>query len=441
MKLKHVVASMCVLGLISSPALATTKHKHHKKQEVESQEAYKGEAYKGELAAPIAMCPKTDIYTMTLDEMSQNVGRAKATVGCDKPLSLAGGIAFDSHWFNLHTGYAGENMRRLALNDAYINVFGTVNEWTEAFASLSYSGFNSDGDITTDNTLQGNYSNSYRADDLTLEQGFITFRNMSWSPLFLRVGKEFADFGRYEIHPMVRSFTQVLSESLNTTAQLGFITPMGLYGSVYSFNNGMAEGAGHDQPNYGGNIGFGQPNDQLGYDLGIGYMYDFTGVDDVAYAVGTFNGTGQYGSYAGDRVSAISLYGRVNSGPFAVGINYVTALQSFSNLALPEDNNNLTSGAKPWAANIKAGYGFNLWSKNQNISLGYEHSGDAQFIFLPESRWLAGYNVDILTNTNLGLEYTYDIAYDEAGTAGTTGTIATVDNSSTLTLRVAVKFG
>lgn len=438
MKLKHVVVSMCALGLISSPVFAATQSKHHKKHETETQDNYKGETYKGELSTLV--CPKTDIYITTLDEMSQNVGRAKPTIGCDKPLSLAGGINFDSHWFNRHTGYAGENMDRLALNDAYINVYGTVNEWTEAFASLSYSQFN-DGSDTADNILLGTYSNSYAADTLTLEQGFITFRNMNWSPLFLRIGKEFSDFGRYEIHPMVRSFTQVLSETLQTQAQLGFITPMGLYGSAFTFNNNMTNGTGHPQNNYGGNIGFGQPNDQLGYDLGIGYLYDFTGIDDVAYAVGTFNGTGINGSYTGDTVGAISLYGKLNSGPFAFGVNYVTALESFSSLALPEDNNHLTSGAKPWAANAKAGYGFNMWGKNQNIYLGYEHSGEAQYIYLPESRWLAGYGIDILTNTSLGLEYTYDIAYDESGGSATSTPTYLTDNSSTLTLRAAVKFG
>ncbi|MBV8802703.1 MAG: LbtU family siderophore porin [Gammaproteobacteria bacterium] len=440
MKLKHVVVSMCVLGLISSPVLASTKNKHHKKQETQTQENYKGEAYKGELAAPV-MCPKTDIYTMTLDAMSQNIGRAKPTVGCDNPLSFAGGINFDAHWFNRHNGYAGENTRRFALNDAYLNLYGNVNEWVQAFASLSYSGFNSVAE-TGDNYLPGTYSNSYRADALTLEQGFITFRNMNWSPLFVRVGKEFTDFGRYEIHPMVRSFTQVLSESLHTQAQLGFLTPMGLYGSVYTFNNDLAQGTGgHPQNNYGGNIGFGQPNDQFGYDLGIGYLYDFTGVDDVAYAVGTFNGTGQYGNYAGDRVGAISLYGRLNTGPFFFGANYVTALDNFSSLALPENNNSLTSGAKPWAANAKVGYGFNVWGKNQGISLGYEHSGDSQYIFLPESRWLVGYDVEVLPRTTLGLEYTYDIAYDEAGGATTSTATFINDNASTLTLRAAVQFG
>lgn len=440
MKLKHVVVSMCVLGLISSPALAATKHKSAKKHAVETQDNYKGEMYKGEL--PVVMCPKTDIYTMTLDAMSQNVGRAKATVGCDKPISFAGGIAVDAHWFNRHNGYAGENTRRIALNDAYLNIFGNVNEWTEAFASLSYSGFNGATE-TDENFLPGVYSNSYEDDSLTLEQGFITFRNMNWSPLFLRLGKEFQDFGRYEIHPMVRSFTQVLSESLHTTAQLGFLTPMGLYGSAYTFNNNMTENNnGHEKNNYGINIGFGQPNDQLGYDLGIGYMYDFTGVDDVAYAVGTYNGSGsKYGSYEGNRVDAISLYGRLNTGPFAFGVNYVTALQSFNSAALPENNNDLTDGAKPWAANVKAGYGFNVWGKNQNVYLGYERSGDAQYIYLPESRWLAGYGIDVLTNTNVGLEYTYDMPYSESGGATTDTATYIKDNSSTLTLRAAVKFG
>ena len=451
MKLKYVGAAMCVLGVVSCQAFAATNHtkhkkhmRHHQAQVVTSSvQTYKDEV----LPQLVEACPKTDMYTLLMDRLDQNTGRAKPTVGCDNPISFAGGINFDTKWGNRSIGYMGENNARLALNDAYLNVFGNVNEWTTAFMSLGYSNYN-DALVTTFNTRgqrPGVYSSNQGPDTLNLEQAFITIRNWNYMPIFLQLGKQFQPFGRYEIHPMTRSMTQVLSETLRTSAEIGFIVPMGLHGAAYVFDNTLRSAnsagiiKGHTQTNYGAELGYDMMSDQLGFDIGLGYMYNMVGVNDVAYAVGKFNGGSAPGGIPHyiNTVGAGSLYADVNSGPFSLGIRYVSAISRFSSADLGNNAFGIvasTRGAKPWAAGIVGAYGYTAWGKNQNLYLGYQASGDAINIFLPKSRWLAGIGVDMWKNTNVGLEWNHDIDYS-------TGTGGTGNGSNAVNLRVGVKFG
>lgn len=464
LNLKLVAASMSMLGLISCPTFANSQDQHnmkHHRMSAQEHENYKDEGavgYKGEgLIAPI--CPNISMYTLLTDSMSQNVGRAKPTVDCDKPIQIAGGINFDTLWGNRHRGYQGETFERFALNDAYINFTGNVNSWVKAFIELSYTNIEEEPlfEEDDDDTKLGIYSHAY-SEHLDLQQGVIIVGAPERYPLFLRLGKQFLDFGRYQIHPMTRSFTQVMTETLQTSVELSFISGwdgMALHGSLFAFENPMSKHDVDDEDedefendelgktNYGGQIGLGVINDQFGWDVGVGYIYDFTGVNDVAYAVTLFNSgfiDGE-GSYE-DRVDAATIYGMINSGPFSLSAHYVSALQHFNSedLSSPDDEDDEdhddedNGGAKPWSADITAAYGFNAFEKSQNVYVGYQVSGDAVNLLLPRSRWLVGYGIDVLKNTNVGFELSHDQDYSEDD--GGTG-----DGSFRGILRVGVKFG
>jgi hypothetical protein len=458
MKLKLVVASMSVLGLISCPVFAATSAQHkYQKSQVEN---YKGEEevanYKGE-AFP-RPCPKVDMYQPLLDLMGQNIYRAKPTVDCDKPIQFAGGINFDYQMVGpLNVGYMGENNNRFALNDAYLNATGHVNSWVHAFLEISYSTINAlplNGTITSgpdafDKPKPGIYSEAYDLDTLTLQQGYIFVGDLERFPLFAKLGKQFVNYGQYVIHPITRSMTQVMTETLQTAAQGSFISGWNgfdFHGSIFAFENTMGQvddddaliiGAdGHQHTNYGGQIGFGRLNDQFGFDVGVGYIYDMVGVNDVAYAVTMFrNGeVGDDGTYE-KRVNGLTVYGLLNTGPFSLSGHYVTALQHFDSLDLgSSDDDSDDDGAKPWAFDVTGAYNFNYWGKAQNLYVGYQQSGDAVNLLLPESRWTAGYGIDVMKNTNLTIEYSHDSDYDEDD--GGTG-----EDSNRVAIRLGVKFG
>jgi len=450
MKLKLVVASMSVLGLISCPAFAATqtKHTHHKMVKHHMVETHDYKAMGSLPMVPVMQMCQSDMFQQTLDFADQNVGRAKATVDCNKPLTLAGGINFDSNWGNRHMGYQGEDNKRLDLNDAYINISGTANEWTKAFVGLSYNtnnsevpGYAANEKVTANHTPKpGTFSDAYAAaNTFDVEQGFITVGKFDFLPIYLQLGKQYTDFGRYQIHPQTESLDQVFSESSHVTAKLGFVTQMGLSGSVYAFNNDVRlTSDSHKKANYGAALGYVQPGDSLGFDAGVGYMYDFTGVNAVADVVTDFNGsgdaTGGTSTYTEtSRVGAAALYGDVNSGPFSIGLRYTAALQRFSASDLTSTVGS-GAGAKPWAAGVNADYAFNAWGRNQNVYVGFQATNDAVTMALPRNRWQAGYDVALYQNTKLGVQLNHDIDYSVA--SGGTG-----QASNTVNLRLGVMFG
>lgn len=447
MKLKLVVASMSVLGLVSCPAFAatTTKHKHHHhkvmKQEVSQMETHPD--YKG-MVEPACTISHT---SMIMDASTQNMGRAwpsPCNPGWFNRIGLSGGINVDmGKWGNRNMGYMGENYQHVSLNDAYLNLTGNVNEYVKAFASIDFqTATDRDYGFGTLAPASGEYSAAYSNNishnqtAVQLEQAYMTISNFDWTPVYVQFGKQFQDFGRYEIHPITRSMTQVLSETLATSAKIGFIVPMGFHGSLYAFdtplNKNYSSGGTavrSSNTDYGANLGFDYPSDTFGFDLGVGYLYDMVGVNDVAYNVRNYNSTGYM-----NRVGALAAYGDVNSGPFTLGARYTTALQRFNVIDMPSAGVvPSTTGAKPWAAGVQAGYGFDVWGKNQNVFLGYQTSRQAAGFNLPKNRWLAGYGIDMWKNTNFGIEWDHDTAYSAANGGGLSGNLVTI--------RSSVKFG
>jgi len=445
MKLKLVVASMSVLGLVSCPVFAdsmTTKHMKHKHHHVAKKHQMVSHTdYKSMGALPVVeTCPPNQ-YASVLDVMDQNTGRAQPTEDCNKLITFAGGVNFDARWGNRGNATQGVNNQRIALNDAYLNIFGNVNDWSKAFASLSYG--DPSGIASTTESTGGQYSNVYTNvtdNKVTLEQGFIRLANFDQSPFFVQIGKQFQDFGRYAIHPIHRSTTQVLSETLRTSAELGVVLPAGFHGDLYAFDNSLRErsasvvtaSTSHPKTNYGAAIGFDVPSDQLGWGINVGYLYNMVGVNDVQQAVSqtTTGGFISGGSYH-NRVGAVTVDAMVNSGPFSLIGDYVTATNRFSSTDLVGTG---TNGAKPWAGNIKAGYGFNAWGIDQNAYLGYERTGSAVNVHLPRSRWVAGLGLDMWKNANVALELAHDIDYS-------TSNNGSGNKYNLIGLRAAVVFG
>lgn len=374
---------------------------------------------------------------MIMDQTTQSIGRSMpgpCNPGWFNRIQISGGINIDGKFGNRDAGLMGENYQLISLNDAYLNIGAVVNDWTKAFASISYQNATINDPIfaLTNTAHFAEYSAAYSdnvrtgaTNTIQLEQGYVTIGNFDVSPIYLQVGKQFQDFSRYEIHPITYSLTQVLSETLATSAKVGFIAD-GLSGSVYAFSNPLNKfGHGTDQANYGASLGFEQPSDLIGWDAGAGYLYNLIGANAVAYNVSQYNLSILDGEGYHRNVGGVALYADANSGPFTVGLRYTSALKKFNVDDLPRNGvASLTEdsfgdvalvtdakGAKPWAAGVLAAYGYEVWTKTQNIYLGYQLSRQAAALGLPKSRWVAGYGIDVLKNTSAGIEWDHDIAY------------------------------
>jgi len=434
-QLKLVALTMSVLGLVSCPVSAATqsKHKHHKKLHRSHvvEHDYKAMGSLPVQPAPVTVVdvPSVDGFQSIKDAMNQSSDHSRPMPDWFNRVTVSGGASVDAHWGQrANPLYTGLNTKRISINDAYLDINANVNDWTKAFMDVSYSTTSrrqtsvaSNGPAAVVTPLR-NYSFAYsNPTTLTFEQAYVTLGNSDVSPFFVQVGKQFQDFGRYKTHSLTRSATQVLSESNQVSARVSFIDKSGLHGSVFAFENPSVKvGKSHANNVYGASIGFDQPNDQLGYAVGLGYLTSMTGVSDVNAFLKTSK---QYNR----QVGAMSLYGDVNSGPFSFSGRYATALQSFKAADMPRYvANNSNVGSAPHALDLTANYGFNVDGKNQNVYLGYQATAEAARLVLPKSRWLAGYNVDVMKNTNVAVEVTRDKDYNlvNGGTNKTTGTVA-----------------
>ena len=480
--MSRLVLSMTVLGLVSCPLFAATnaKHKHHHHKMVrhhrhhrhhmvhEVREVPVAHDYKdmGSLPpAPEPVCTMSQA-NMILDVATQNMGRAMpspCTPGWFNRIALSGGVNVDvGKWGNRGAGYTGVNYQRFSLNDVYINLAAHVSDWSNVFASISYD----TATVNNPNAFDrfGTYSAAYSenatgtaSNALRLQQAYMTWGNFDESPFYVQVGKQFQDFGRYELHPITRSLTQVMSETLATSAKIGFIVPTGFSGSLYAFDDPLRKNTqSRRTTNYGVSLNYAQFCEQLGWDVGAAYLYNLIGVNDVAYAVNGWNvgDSARLNSYH-SRASGVAVYADVNSGPFSVGARYTTAVQRFNVLDLPKHGiadiasispttgvgtlSPTAGGAKPWAAGIEAGYNFDAWCRDQNIYVGYQASREAGGLNIPKDRWLAGYTVHVFpktpySETTLTAEWDHDTNYS-AHDGGGNG------SGNLVTLRAAAKFG
>ena len=485
MNLKRVVTSMCVIGLVSSPAFSGDHvyHKHYRHHSAkpantvaltqqDGRDEVGGRDYKdykydykdtGPTQFVAAPCSVTQ-SSIILNNMTQNTGRfpnACESKNWYDRVAVSGGVNVDLLKIgSRRVNFMGQNYQRLSLNDAYINIGAVINNWASAFASVSYDtatisapdlaafdGFPPPNPVQTVPEYSAAYANNIHggaSHTLQLEQAYATFANFNESPVFIQVGKQFQDFSRYTIHPITRTLTQVLSETLATSAKIGFIAPIGVNGSIYVFDDplhkrnsaGVVSSRRSVATNYGISLGYDQPNDNLGFDVGLSWLRNLIGVNDVAYAVNQYTlGAGYH-----RRVSGLALYGDVNSGPFVVGARYTTALKRFNPLDLPRYADFVgptapVSGAKPWAAGIQAAYNFDgMGQTTQNVYLGYQASRQALALNIPRSRWLVGYGVTPCKGATFALEFNRDKDYS-------TSQGGTNKHYNLLTLRTSVQFG
>lgn len=446
MERKLLIASISILGLISFPVFAE-KLNSSVANSLQCNNP-RGCSYQNIAPQQPIACVITR-SDMIMDATTQNLGRSlpgPCSPAWFNRISLSGGINVDTGKFGnrnvsnppafgpVRQGYAGENTKRASLNDAYLNVGAIVNDWASAFMSLSYLDASNEYSMayqTAPDSLNVDNANAR----LMMQQAYMHFGNFDYSPLYVEAGQQFQDYGRYELHPITEPFTQVLTESLRTALKFGLIMN-GWSASFSTFQNPLSQSAYGALPfNYAGAIGYENPGDCFGYDLGIGYMYNMDGVNAVGNTAAYIGGVQFPTAIYIRRVDSVALYGDANIRSFALALRYTQAMTEFDPLDLPLDLNHLAQGAKPWAASMLASYGFNRWTKDQEVSFGYQISRETLFLNLPRGRYSLGYKIYTTHDTTFGAEWDHDIGYPVADGGTTQG------NTNLVSLRFTAMFG
>jgi hypothetical protein len=419
MKLKLVVASMGLLGLVAAPAFAH----HHPHPAVANQN-----------------------FNHLLVTANQNVGRSSDhAAGWFNRIHVHGGLNVDSHWgprwaeeeaaaLPTERAITGMDGKSLSINDFYLSIFSRVNSWTQLRASINY--------FTTSRSYSrvgqtGNEGNTGRqatggADhEFRVDQAFLTFGNMNCYPTYFQIGKTHLPFGHYKLHPMVKPLTQVLSEINIENAQIGYMLHNGLHGGAYVYESATRRTLEGHPVVYGVYGAFDSSFQNIRYDLGVGYN---SSMNNVA-AINARRGPNFFMT---SKVGAMAAHANAYVGPFDFHLNWVGALSRFDVLDLPFKVRHFGAaavdanmGAKPSAIALQAGFVFYapVIHKRTHAYVGYQSSRQASAVAIPEARYELGAEIDMWKDVLLAINVTHNDSYGSDDTNYNVKT-AVLDNAA-----------
>lgn len=302
--------------------------------------------------------------------------------------------------------------RQLSLATAKLNADAFVNDWVKGHLGLFYSSTMNRYYFT--NTSQ----NNSRTNGVVLDEGYITIGNFKKSPFFLRAGQQYLPFGTYNRYPISESLTQVLTETRSVAAEIGLNDASGLTGSLSALDG--LQKANHtrrnDVDNYVAALSYENRNHPVGFNVGMSYINNMIDVGSISY---NLNNASTYNH----RVGGLAAHADLFTGPFDLITRFVSATRQFNvNDLSYQVRPGKTSGAKPKALSLLAGYAFKTKGYESRIQLGYEVSREARNVnssagtralTLPRNRWSIGYGIKVLKNFIVAVEFRRDHDYSK----------------------------
>jgi hypothetical protein len=417
MKLKPVVASLVVLGLMA-PALA-----HKPMKSVVAQQAVVDQN-----SVISTVCSDSWFNRITIGGMGSVVGIAGNR---DLPGSFA------------NTG----NSSDLYINN--VNLLANVNlsNWSKFTLNLAYLGAPDQWRMTSSSSadLTGN-SGSHR---IFADEAYVTFSDLAKHPLYVKIGKAYVPFGEYNdqyVPWQIESPAQMLAQTNGPTAIVGLATDFGLYASAFALKGSTQpiNSTTNNIRNWGGKIGyqdnlanFNAPNARVNFNLSyIRNVWDslaFT--PDTALPQSTLSSS----TTARDPVGALSAHVDMSYKAFSAYADWVGTL---TNMHETYTNATSTASSKFWGANVNAAYAFETMSHDSSLGAGIQFSGNGEWfgessvgkispsagtgglfsMVIPKWRAVAEYKVNLYKNTDLGVVYAHSKSYDISSADRTSNT-------------------
>lgn len=331
----------------------------------------------------------------------------------------------------------------IVIPNANVFVDADVSDWTKAHIGLVYGNQNQEFDLIRAGAYTApEYAST--ANPVRVDEAYATIGNFAKSPIYAKLGKQFLPFGDYKPYQdMTTSLTQILSQVNATAADVGFVATNGFNGALYLLDGAQKASRSYTNQvrNFGAKLGFGNKVNDLNYNIDLGYIRNMADVVGVRYTLGNDQ---QNSGYYTNATSGMSAGAAIKYRAFDADAKWVGALSKFSpqDLSYPStaEVTPTTTGAKPAAWGVDAGYSFPVMNHDTRFGLGYQGSKQASDLNLttagadmPKTRYLADYTVNVSKYTDLGFEVRHDNDYGlSVGGSGR--------NATTGSARVAVKF-
>ncbi|OIZ99138.1 hypothetical protein BEV13_06210 [Rickettsiella grylli] len=315
----------------------------------------------------------------------------------------------------------------LLLNNANLFIDTRVNPWMKAEISLVYSSLSpfpgGEGKYQIPNSLL-----IYKPiNRINLDTAYITLQNLTISPLYLRWGKEYVPFGKYDPYSFVVSEnpTQLLSEINATTIQLGFTMPNGLYGSIYTFAGQprLADGGVTRRiQNGGANFGYTYSDCMSNFTIDGGYIGSITDTNflssyytntniEVPFLIPGLPNANQttIPGLPDQKAPAYTVNAEFQWGPFDVNGHYIATTRDFRKpllLAFPvtpsPDQLSVLTFKKPKLWGFELGLTFPAIANQTRLAVGYQATKHLAGL-LPRQRIYVDYLMNISQWFDIGV--------------------------------------
>jgi len=344
----------------------------------------------------------------------------------------------------------------VTVSNANVFVDALVNCWTRAHVGLVYNSAGSTSSAARSNIRW--IDNSQNWSNLStggLDEAYAVIGNFAYSPIYLRAGRQYVDFGVYDRTATTASFTQMLSQTHQDALTVGFMGPSGMQVSAYTFRGlpqhdftGLANTYRRVLNNGGLHVAYVGDYSSVTYDVVADYIYNLVDADifgnnvqfghnAVAAAV-DFSTTGY--SF---RTGGMSVHVGASNQVFDGSVDYVSSINRFSSADLAFNPGTGVVGAKPTVWAVDAGYSFSTMGLPSRIGMGFQNSEDlsansATVGLFPKNRYLVNYGVELGRNTDVKVQLIHDKDYSTNPAGATSG--GTSLSSTTALFRLGVKF-
>lgn len=408
MKLKPVVASLVVLGLMT-PAFA-----------------------KSTLLSQQAVIDQNSVIAPLCTEGWFNrirVGAAGSIAGIVGNHGPAGAFT------------TSNNSSDLYINDFKLLLEGTLSSWSKVNFNLAYLG----APIQW-NKMDPGKDNRYIRHSIVADEAYVTIADLAKYPFYFIAGKKYLPFGDYQDpHTpwQIMSPAQMLAQTNAVTAIAGVSSDFGLYASLFGYR-GETSPKGSENGNirgFGGKIGyydnlesFNVPNAHVNFALS--YIHNLW--DSMVFSPNTepqwgwiessssgFKNYHPAGSSSSkiDPVGGVSVHGDLAYKAFSMSANFVTAVKKMVDETYsPKQYNN----SRFWGADVNADYSFKTLDRNSSLGASAQFSGNGAWFgdnsssygntdwarMIPTWRFLAEYKVNLFKNTDLSLIVSHGKSYD-----------------------------
>lgn len=369
-----------------------------------------------------------DLLLLQLRQKMDNYATEKGIPIPERPIiAISGGIE-GQLTYNGKQAYTNNKKVDVNLSSVELDIIAEASPWATAAVIITYE------DSATKNAVRVKNSR------LKVDRAFLTLGQLDKLPLYLTVGQVYSPFGTYSSYMITDPSTKILGRVKDRMVILGY-NQNGFYAEAYGLP-GETKVVAADRSFFGHtgfNAGYDYAKDNFKIKVGgsvIGNIAESSGMQDNVFAKDMANNSETLNS----RVCGVDGRIKVSYEPFTLLAEYVGAVKKFDSKDLSFNN----VGAKPQAVNVEAAIEFSIKGKPSNFAVGYGQTWEALALNLPKNTFFAEYDIAILKNTILGVEYRHDINYgkNDQGAGKDTANPVKVDgrHSNSAVAKIAVYF-